>query len=62
MGEATFLGLGRQPVSGPRAGTLLIWPQHCPSQGLAFIRPVRDQKVFLPLSWMGVSLAGSAVG
>lgn len=37
MGEATFLGLGAQPVSEPWAGALLILPQHCLSQGLAFI-------------------------
>lgn len=63
MGEATFLGLGAQVASGLGwAGAVFIWPQHCPSQGLAFIQPTFDQKGFLSPSRVGVSLAGSAVG
>lgn len=61
MEEATILALGAQLTSGPWADALLICPQ-CPSQGLACSQPTLDQKVFLPPSRVGVSLACSAGG
>lgn len=61
MEEATVLGLGTQLTSGSQVGALLICPQR-PTQGLACSQPTRDQKVFLPPSRVGVSLARSATG